>query len=262
MKGYFLNFPKLNLLLSLVHLQGVLWAFKHKSPFFWGHPVVLGISSKCPYQTLLHVTQIAPALATIKKTKIMFVNELMNIKAEGLCRDALLQEQKTGMKGGLLNEVKAICKEWKIQDVTGSYVNPKQLKTEIENAIKHKVLIETFKAKSAPFHHIPITNKYREYFEASKERSMLGLAYDVGCLNLRGHRKSESMKRFGSYQCLIPGCTGEDMLQHIMTDCQGYLTKRYKNEGNSSEFIDYLFKLNEIRKTRFTTSMINWKSGK
>ena len=53
------------------------------------------------------------------------------------------------MKGGLLNEVKAICKEWKIQDVTGSYVNPKQLKTEIENAIKHKVLIETFKAKSA-----------------------------------------------------------------------------------------------------------------
>ncbi len=132
----------------------------------------------------------------------------------------------------------------------------------IENAIKRKVLIETFKAKSAPFHHISTTNKYREYFEASKERSMLGFAYDVGCLNLHGHRKSESMKRFGSYQCLIPGCTGEDTLQHIMTDCQGYLTKRYKNNGNSSEFIDYLFKLNDIRKTRFTTSMINWKSGR
>ena len=40
-KGNFLNFPKLTLLLSVVHLQGVLWAFKHKSHFFLGHPVDL-----------------------------------------------------------------------------------------------------------------------------------------------------------------------------------------------------------------------------
>ena len=38
-KGNFLNFPKLTLLLSVGHLQGVLWAFKHKSHFFLGHPV-------------------------------------------------------------------------------------------------------------------------------------------------------------------------------------------------------------------------------
>ena len=34
LKGNFLNFPKLTLILSLVHLQRVLWAFKCKSPFF------------------------------------------------------------------------------------------------------------------------------------------------------------------------------------------------------------------------------------
>ena len=34
LKGNFLNFPILTLLLSLVHLQGVLWAFKRKSPFY------------------------------------------------------------------------------------------------------------------------------------------------------------------------------------------------------------------------------------
>ena len=37
--GNFLNFPKLTLLLSVVHFQGVLWAFKDKSHFFLGHPV-------------------------------------------------------------------------------------------------------------------------------------------------------------------------------------------------------------------------------
>ena len=38
--GNFLNFPKLTLLLPVVHFQGVLWAFKDKSPFFLGHPVL------------------------------------------------------------------------------------------------------------------------------------------------------------------------------------------------------------------------------
>ena len=36
------RFPKLTLLLSVVHLQGLLLAFECKSSFFVGHPVVAG----------------------------------------------------------------------------------------------------------------------------------------------------------------------------------------------------------------------------
>ena len=122
--------------------------------------------------------------------------------------------------------------------------------------------MQTFKAKSAPYHYLPVDNKPRQYFELSKEKALLGLAFETGCLNLRGHRKSESLKRYGTFQCLIPACTGIDTLEHIMTGCQGYGIADYDDKGDILELIEYLYKLNRIRMERFTTSMINWKSGK
>ena len=124
---------------------------------------------------------------------------------------------------------------------------------------RRKVLLETLQCRSAPYHHLKRHKGYREYFEAPKERALLGLAYDTGCLNFRAHRKSESLKKWGTIKCHVPACTGDDTLKHVIYECQGYNIKA-KDNGISAEFIEYLFELNKERKSRFMTSMVNWKS--
>ena len=140
-------------------------------------------------------------------------------------------------------------------------MNPKKLKIRIDSKIKSKVLTESLSCNSAPLHYMrDKKSAVRDYFTMTKDRAMLGLSYDVGCLNLRANRRAESIKKFGSTQCLVPACTGQDSLQHIIYECQGYETKVVKDKGISSEFIDYLFKLNRERIVKYRTSMVNWKS--
>ena len=220
---------------------------------------ILEISNKCSYQTLLHVTQIEPALEIVKKTKVTFINDLFHIRGKGICKDTLEAEYKMTPDKGLIAEVKEICKEWKIPDVSESYVSQKVLKRLIGDNIKRKVLLETLSCRAAPYTTLRVQKGYREYFQYPKERALLGLAYDVGCLNLRAHRKSESLKKWGTFKCHVPACTGDDNLQHVIYECQGYNLKM-KDNGIMSEYIDFLYELNKERKSRFMTSMINWKS--
>ena len=141
-----------------------------------------------------------------------------------------------------------------------SVTDPAGLKEDIKGILERLVLMQTYKANSAPYHEIQTKQcKIRPYFMLSKERAMLGLSYDVGCLNLRANRKHESLKKFGSIKCLIPACTGNDSLKHILYECQGYNYKK-EDKGISTEFIDLLYKINQERKQRFMTSMINWSS--
>ena len=162
-------------------------------------------------------------------------------------------------KEGLIAEVKQICSDWKLPDVTENYVSPSLLKKLIKDNIQRKVLIETLQTRSAPYHNLKRQKGYREYFTSSKERALLGLAFDVGCLNFRAHRKSESLKKWGTIKCHVNACTGVDSLEHVVYECQGYNIKQ-KDNGISTEFVDYLFELNKERKSRFMTSMVNWKS--
>ena len=218
---------------------------------------VLGITGRCSYQTLLHVTGLMPALDIVKKTKVSFVNDLFHIKGKGICKEVLEKEYLNTESGGLLREVQEICKEIGIDDVTKTYVRPDHIKEKIHSFSRIRVLIDSLGAKSAPFHHI--NPKPRDYLTDSKERAKLALCYDVGCLNFRGHRKRESIKKYGSYQCHVPGCTGDDTLHHVVYECQGYSIK-LKDNGISKECIDSLFELNKVRKARFRTSMINWST--
>ena len=93
-----------------------------------------------------------------------------------------------------------------------------------------------------------------------KERALLGLAFDVGCLNFRGARRNESHQKYGSTQCWVPGCTGVDTYSHVTETCQGYITKQGKDVGKQSDLIDFLYQLNRERVKRFKTSLVNWKS--
>ena len=115
--------------------------------------------------------------------------------------------------------------------------------------------------KSAPLHYLrDKSNQVQEYFTLPKEKALLGLAFDVGCLNFRGSRRNESHRKYGSTQCWIAGCTGVDTLEHVMETCQGYQTKQGKDVGIKTEFINFLHELNRERIKRFKTSLVNWKS--
>ena len=220
---------------------------------------VLGITPKCSYRSLLYVTGILPAMDIVKKTKATFVNDLFHIKGKGICKEVLEKEYKLGKVRGLIQEVKEICAELDIEDVTETYVRPKLIKERIEGWSKCKTLVESLSSKSAPYHHLRTERQQREYFTYTKEKAKLALAYDVGCLNLRGNRKAESLKKFGSIACLVPGCTGLDTLEHVMENCQGYAIN-YKDKGIAEEFIDLLYSINQTRWTRFGTSMVDWRS--
>ena len=220
---------------------------------------VLGITPKCSYRTLLYVTGILPAMDIVKKTKTTFVNDLFHVKGKGICKEVLEKEYEIGKVKGLIQEVKEICTELDIEDVSETYVRPKFIKERIEGWSKCKTLVESLSSKSAPYHHLRTERQQREYFTYTKEKAKLALAYDVGCLNLRANRKAESMKKFGSISCLVPGCTGLDTLDHVMYQCQGYSIK-YKDKGIAEEFIEMLYSLNQERWTQFGTSMVVWRS--
>ena len=221
--------------------------------------VVLDITNKCSYKTLLHVTGILPAVDVVKKTKITFINDLFHIKGKGICKEVLEKEYQAGKVKGLIQEVKEICEEIGVEDVTTTYVRPELLKEKLEGKSKCQKLTASLSSKSAPFHYPNQTNKQREYFTYVKEKAKLALSYDVGCLNLRANRRTESLKKFGSTQCLVPGCVGEDDLEHIIYTCQGYKVK-IKDKGIAEEFIDTLYDINQQRIARFNTSMVNWRS--
>ena len=141
------------------------------------------------------------------------------------------------------------------------YAAPKILKNKINSNIKVKVLLGSLSGKSAPHHYLrDKTNQVKKYFMMPKEKALLGLAYDVGCLNFRGNRRNESQQKYGTTQCWVPGCTGKDTLDHVRETCQGYKVKQGKDVGIEEEFIDFLHELNRERISKFRTSLVNWKS--
>ena len=220
---------------------------------------VLGITSKCSYRTLLYVTGIMPAMDLVRKTKVTFVNDLFHVKGKGICKEVLTKEYELDKVKGLIKEVKDICVDLDIEDVSTTYVRPKLIKAQAAGISKCRTLTESLCSKSAPYHHLRPGRGQREYFTFTKEKAKLALAYDVGCLNLRGNRRVESMKKYGSIACLVPGCTGKDTLRHVMYDCQGYKVKQ-KHDGSAEDFVDTLYALNQDRWQRFRTSLINWSS--
>ena len=84
------------------------------------------------------------------------------------------------------------------------------------------------------------------------------LCYEVGELNFRRSRRCEALKKYGSYECLVPFCKEDDSLEHVKV-CKGYSTK-YKDDAGPYEFIDYLAELELERNKTFRRSLINFKT--
>ena len=222
---------------------------------------VLGITSRCHYQSLLNTTNIPLAMDIVRKTKVTFLNDLIHVKEKGIALRVIKQEHALTPNKGIISEVKLICSEWGLTDVTQEYAEPRKLKVRIESVLRRNILIGSLCGKSAPHHYIrDKSNQIKCYFTMPKEKALLGLSYDVGCLNMRGNRRNESNKKYGTVQCWVPGCTGKDTLEHVMSECQSYNTKRGKDEGVPEDWIEFLYTLNKERFQRFKTSLVNWKS--
>ena len=59
-----------------------------------------------------------PAMDLVKKTKVTFINDLFHIKGKGICKEVLIKEYEQDKVNGLVKEVKGICTDLDIDDVS------------------------------------------------------------------------------------------------------------------------------------------------
>ena len=96
------------------------------------------------------------------------------------------------------------------------------------------------------------------YATLPKNKAKLMLCYEMGELNFRRSRRTESIKKYGNVNCLVPHCNFEDKLSHVQT-CEGY-TSRLPDGAGPYEFIQYLSDLELERNKSFNRSLINFKT--
>ena len=219
---------------------------------------ILGISNKTTHQSLLYVLGISPVKDVVKKLQVSFMNNLVHIKGSGQCLETLKDDYKLGDVKGLIGEVKEHCKEFGLDDVMETYIHPQVIKKKIERVVLDRQWIRDLKAKKPPLSIRRDDRKQRFYTTLPKNKAKLMLCYELGDLNFRKSRKSEALKKFGSYECLVPHCREEDSLEHVRT-CDGY-SSRLKDSAGPYELIDYLAELELERNKRFRKSLINFKT--
>ena len=220
---------------------------------------ILGISTKTTYVSLLFIMGIIPAKDLIKKLQISFINNLLHIKQKGQCFDTVRAELMSGSEGGILREVKQYCEEYGIDDVTQYYVNPQVIRERVETRVFNRLWIKCIEAKKPPLAARREDGRGRHYSELPTNKAKLMLCYEVGDLNFRKNRKQEALKRYGSYECLVPFCKEDDCFDHVRK-CKGYSAQLLKDDPEPMEIIDYLTKLEEERVKRFRRSLVNFKS--
>ena len=219
---------------------------------------ILGISNKTTHQSLLFVLGLMPAKDLVKKLQICFVNNLVHIKGKGQCLDTIMQDYKAGGIRGLINEVKDNCMDYGIDDVTVTYVHPKVIKEKIDRKVLDRQWLLDLKSKKPPLSTRRESRAQKFYSTLPKNKAKLMLCYETGELNFRRGRRQEALKKYGSYECLVPFCKEDDTLVHVQT-CPGY-TARVKEGASPYEFIDYLAELELERNKRFNRSLINFKT--
>ena len=195
-----------------------------------------------------------PVTDMIRKLKICFVNELIHRKQTGICYDSLIAEHNRGEISTLIDEVGEHCRYFGIRDITEMWVNPVKLKKEIQRSSMNKLWISLIMSKKAPWGPNRNEEKQRFYFSLPKHQAKCALLFEIGELNFRANRRWESLKKFGTTECVVPGCVQEDTLIHAQ-ECYGYTTK-FKEGFSPMEWVEYLSNLDLERFSKYRTSLI------
>ena len=180
------------------------------------------------------------------------------MKGKGQCLESLKQEEASGARG-LLAEVREYCRSYGLPDVTQQYVPPGVIKETIELSVMNKLYIKHLEAKKPPPGERRVDCRVRFYSTLPKNQAKLYLCYEVGDLNLRRNRKQEALKKYGSFECLVPFCKEDDEYNHIRR-CRGYTAQLVKDDPEPNEIIAYLTELEEERRKRFKRSLVNFRT--
>lgn len=154
---------------------------------------ILGVSNKSNYRNLLSVCKIMPAMDIVKKTKICYINDLVNIKKEGLCYETQEAEFNEDEIITLRDEVSSYCSYFDIPDVNVLYQNPVELKKMIWRGSMSKLWKSLLNSKKAPYHPRNLEEKSKFYFSLPRHMARLALGHDTGELNFRANRRNESI---------------------------------------------------------------------
>ena len=179
---------------------------------------------------------------------------MVHMKQEGICYDTLNAEFNRGEIKTLLDEVSDHCEYFGISDVVKRYTRPDKLKKSIFLSSMNKLWMSLITSKKAPWSpNRHGEEKTRFYFSLPKHQAKCALLYEIGELNFRANRRSESMRKFGTIECVVPGCGQDDTLSHAH-ECCGYSTK-YREDFNPHEWVEYLSQLDLERFSKYKTSI-------
>ena len=222
--------------------------------------MMLKISKFTKYAAVLQECNMIRVKHIINKLKICFLNDLIHDKSDGFCLDILRKEEELFPGTGLIAEVSQLCEEYGIQDVTMMRENKEVIKEAIWNYGRIEVWQEALKDPRVPFNHTH-DKQYKLYGSLPKYEAKLYFAYKVGSLRFKDYARSESIRKYGNSDCWIPGCTGPDTLEHVLS-CWGYKTKykgpewKWEDLKTIKRVANYLTELDRERTRRFGMSLL------
>ena len=185
------------------------------------------------------------------------INELLHMKQSGICYETLIAEDNRKELPTLIDEVRSHCQYFGIRDVNTTYTHPKILKKKIFEASMNKLWISLLMSKKAPWSPRRPEEKTRFYFSLPKHQAKCALLYETGELNFRTNRKQESLREFGTLECVVPSCCELDTLEHAK-GCHGYSTQ-YRDNFSPLEWVKYLSDLDIERFSKYKTSFTRFK---
>ena len=132
------------------------------------------------------------------------------------------------------------------------------MKAKIHLSAMNKLWVSLITSKKAPWGARKPEEKRRFYTSMPKHLAKCALVYEIGELNFRTNRKYESLKKYGTLECVVPGCCQLDTLDHAM-QCYGYSTK-YKEGSSPTAWFEYISALDLERFQKYKTSLIKYNN--
>ena len=221
---------------------------------------LLQLSKFTSYAAVLFELNLVKMIDVVKMIKCSFVLSLLHEKKSGQCYEVLMEEERKG-KRGLMTEVREICEEFKLPDITKYNIGKEQLKLGMWKVARDNLWLAVLKDRRVPYQDTPKKFK-KDYWKLERRRALLVFAFKIGNLDFRNNKKGEAMRKFGSVACLVPGCTGKDDLEHVL-ECSGYNSKPGDGafEGDDVALAEYIDNLDSERFLAWRAPLLYRKSG-
>lgn len=174
---------------------------------------LLELSQYTSYSAVLLELNMVKLQHIIDSLKIGFVNSLVNEKKTGYCLKILRTQERDFPGQGMIGEVKQLCKQYGLPDVSERPVEKDIVSEVITDKARMEIWEDTLAIRRVP---VRLNEKKsgKLYFHLPKREAQLLLAYYVGELQFKNHRRNEFRKVFGDVDC-VNGCGGLDDFDHM-----------------------------------------------